>query len=81
VSSPALMDRREWAKLAALVGVFLAIYLLPVGAPEVEAAVGEGLRLTRWYAQEHVILCLLPAFLIAGAIAALSPRSSTRPPC
>ncbi|WP_312144746.1 permease [Stutzerimonas kunmingensis] len=29
----------------------------------------EGLRLTQWYAREHVILCLLPAFVIAGAMA------------
>jgi len=27
------------------------------------------LDLTRWYAREHVILCLLPAFFIAGVIA------------
>ncbi|WP_290788625.1 permease, partial [Halomonas sp.] len=32
-------------------------------------AVLEGIRLTHWYAQEHVILCLLPAFVIAGAMA------------
>jgi uncharacterized membrane protein YraQ (UPF0718 family) len=25
--------------------------------------------LTKWYAQEHVLLCLIPAFFIAGAIA------------
>lgn len=50
MSQPALMRRREWAKLATLGGVFLAIYLLPIGAPEVESAVGEGLRLTQWYA-------------------------------
>ncbi len=76
MSQPALMDRREWAKLAALAGVFLAIYLLPIGAPQVESAVGEGLRLTRWYAREHVILCLLPAFVIAGAIAAFVDQAA-----
>lgn len=27
------------------------------------------LDLAKWYAQEHVVLCLLPAFLIAGVIA------------
>ena len=30
----------------------------------------EAIYLTNWYAREHVILCLLPAFLIAGAMAA-----------
>lgn len=70
------MDRREWLKLASLAALFLGIYLLPIGAPAVEAAVGEGLRLTRWYAREHVILCLLPAFLIAGAIAAFVDKAA-----
>ena len=28
----------------------------------------EALRLVRWYAREHVLLCLVPAFFIAGAI-------------
>lgn len=32
------------------------------------SAVGEGLKLLRWYAHEHVLLCLVPAFFIAGAI-------------
>lgn len=76
MSQPALMGRREWTKLGALAGAFVAIYLLPIGAPEVESAVGEGLRLTRWYAREHVILCLLPAFLIAGAIAAFVDQAA-----
>jgi uncharacterized membrane protein YraQ (UPF0718 family) len=70
------MDRREWITLAALAALFLGIYLLPIGSPGVEAAVGEGLRLTRWYAREHVILCLLPAFLIAGAIATFVDKAS-----
>ncbi|PJB35235.1 MAG: hypothetical protein CO108_26230 [Deltaproteobacteria bacterium CG_4_9_14_3_um_filter_63_12] len=32
------------------------------------SGVDEGLKLTRWYAREHVLLCLIPAFFIAGAI-------------
>jgi hypothetical protein len=28
----------------------------------------EALYLARWYAQEHVLLCLVPAFFIAGAV-------------
>lgn len=50
-----------------LVG-FLLIYFLPVGTNRFDNAVLEGVRLTHWYAREHVILCLLPAFLIAGAM-------------
>lgn len=70
------MERKEWVKLAALAGLFLAVYLLPIGSEPVERAVGEGLRLTQWYAREHVILCLLPAFLIAGAIAAFVDKAA-----
>ena len=71
-----LMERREWTKLASLAGLFLGVYLLPIGSEPVERAVGEGLRLTQWYAREHVILCLLPAFLIAGAIAAFVDKAA-----
>lgn len=56
--------------LVAVVGIFLLIYFLPAGTARFDNAVLEGIRLTHWYAQEHVILCLLPAFLIAGAMAA-----------
>ena len=41
---------------------------LPAGVPRFENAIHEALALVRWYAHEHVILCLFPAFLIAGAI-------------
>jgi uncharacterized protein len=61
--------RSEWKTLLVILGVFLGIYYLPVGTPRFDAAIVEALELARWYAQEHVILCLLPAFFIAGAIA------------
>lgn len=61
--------RSEWKKLAAVAGVFLAIYYLPVGASRFDKSMIEGLHLAKWYAQEHVLLCLIPAFFIAGAIA------------
>lgn len=70
------MERKEWIKLASLGALFLGVYLLPIGSEPVERAVGEGLRLTQWYAREHVILCLLPAFVIAGAIAAFVDKAA-----
>ena len=48
---------------------FLVIYFLPVDSERFSNAWLESIRLTNWYAREHVILCLLPAFLIAGAMA------------
>lgn len=61
--------RREWRLLVAGVAVFALVFALPVGWPRFDGAVQEALALTRWYAQEHFLLCLVPAFLIAGAIA------------
>jgi uncharacterized membrane protein YraQ (UPF0718 family) len=58
----------EWRPLAWIVGVFLLFYFLPVGASRFDGAVTEALALTKWYAREHVLLCLVPAFYIAGAI-------------
>ena len=58
----------EWKWLTGLAGAFLVLFYLPVGIPRFNNAVLEGLYLAKSYAQEHVILCLLPAFFIAGAI-------------
>jgi uncharacterized membrane protein YraQ (UPF0718 family) len=58
----------EWKPLAIIGGFFLAVYYMPVGTGRFDNAVFEALYLTKWYAQEHVLLCLIPAFFIAGAI-------------
>jgi hypothetical protein len=68
--------RHEFKVFGALAAVFAALYLLPVGQPRFDGAITEALELTRWYAREHVVLCLLPAFWIAGAIAAFVSKSS-----
>ncbi len=60
--------KSEWKPLALVVGLFLLAFYLPVGMPRFDNALNESLQLTRWYAREHVILCLIPAFFIAGAI-------------
>jgi uncharacterized protein len=65
---PATDWTTEWKPLVWIVAVFVAFYFLPVGNVRFDTAVVEALALTRWYAQEHVILCLIPAFFIAGAI-------------
>ena len=59
----------EWKSLAVVTAVFLGCYFLPVGAARFDNAVSEALHLVKWYAREHVVLCLVPAFFIAGAIA------------
>ena len=59
---------RERTKLMLILAVFAAAWFLPVGNDTFMNAVSESLKLLKWYAQEHVILCLIPAFFIAGAI-------------
>ena len=60
--------REEWKPLLWIVAIFVAFYWLPTGTPRFDGAVTEALALTKWYAREHVLLCLVPAFYIAGAI-------------
>lgn len=68
--------KKEWKPLAIIVVVFLACFYLPVGIPRFDNAVMESLQLVKWYAQEHVLLCLVPAFFIAGAIAVFVSQAS-----
>jgi uncharacterized membrane protein YraQ (UPF0718 family) len=68
--------KSEWKKLAVIAGVFLAFFYLPVGTERFDNSVMEALYLAKWYAQEHVLLCLVPAFFIAGAIAVFVSQAS-----
>jgi uncharacterized membrane protein YraQ (UPF0718 family) len=73
-SNPAA--RHEFRIFLTLATLFGAVYFLPVGTPRFDGAVSEALELTKWYAREHVVLCLLPALWIAGAIAAFVSKAS-----
>ncbi len=57
-----------WKPLGIIAGVFLAFFWLPIDSSRFSGAVIESLALAKWYAREHVLLCLVPAFFIAGAI-------------
>ena len=59
---------KERTKLLLIVAVFLGAYFLPVESVRFQRAVPEGFVLLRDYAREHVLLCLVPVFFIAGAI-------------
>jgi len=67
---------KEWKAAAAIVAGFIVLFLLPVGTPRFDGAVLEALHLAKWYAREHVLLCLVPAFFIAGAIAAFVSQAA-----
>lgn len=68
-----MTDRK---KFFYIIAVFLACFYLPVESARFNNAVLEALALVKWYAREHVLLCLLPAFFIAGAIAVFVSQSS-----
>lgn len=68
--------KSEWKKLFWGVVIFAACFAMPVDWPRFSKAVFEALALTKWYAQEHVLLCLIPAFFIAGAIAVFVSQAS-----
>ncbi|OGU39044.1 MAG: permease [Ignavibacteria bacterium GWB2_35_12] len=70
----------EWKKeikiFIYLAVAFILFYNLPIGNQRFDGAIFEALELMKWYAQEHVILCLLPAFYIAGAIGVFVSQNS-----
>ena len=68
--------KTEWKWLVWIVVGFLACYTLPVGLPRFDHALLEAAHLVKWYAQEHVLLCLVPAFFIAGAIGVFVSQAS-----
>ncbi len=68
--------KKEWKSLAVIVAAFFVSFYLPVGKPRFDNAVTESLQLVKWYAQEHVLLCLIPAFFIAGAIGVFVSQTS-----
>lgn len=68
--------RNEWKPFLWIAALFLAFFFVPIGAPRFDNAVTEALSLAKWYARAHVLLCLVPAFFIAGAIAAFVSKAS-----
>jgi len=68
--------KKESKPLMIIVAVFLGMFFLPVGNPRFDNAIFEALQLVKWYAREHVLLCLIPAFFIAGAIGVFVSQAS-----
>ncbi len=68
--------KKEWKALALILFAFPVIFHLPVGIKRFDNSVLESLYLVKWYAREHVVLCLIPAFFIAGAIAVFVSQAS-----
>jgi uncharacterized membrane protein YraQ (UPF0718 family) len=61
--------REEYKTFLWILGFFLFAYFLPIENARFSEAILSAVTLVKWYAQEHVLLCLVPAFFIAGTIA------------
>ncbi|MFA4854360.1 MAG: permease [Candidatus Omnitrophota bacterium] len=67
---------KDWKKFLYIAAAFLACFHLPVENLTFTNAIFEALALVKWYAREHVLLCLVPAFFIAGAIVVFVSKAS-----
>jgi len=60
---------KERSRFILLAVAFGALYFIPFGSTAVSRSLLEAFLLLQEYVKEHVLLCLVPAFFIAGAIA------------
>lgn len=67
---------KEVKIFACILAVFLGAYFIPFTDPVVRRSGMEALLMLQEYARQHVLLCLVPAFFIAGAIAVFISQAS-----
>jgi uncharacterized membrane protein YraQ (UPF0718 family) len=67
---------KEKKALLLLIFVFLAAYFIPFSRLNVQNALLEAFLMVQEYARRHVLLCLIPAFFIAGAISVFIRKES-----
>ena len=68
--------KRELRIFVWIAGAFLFAFFVPFSYPAVRDALFEAFAMLQEYAREHVLLCLVPAFFIAGAIAVFISQAS-----
>jgi uncharacterized membrane protein YraQ (UPF0718 family) len=67
---------KEWKIFFLITGIFFLFYFFPLSLVPFKGPFFEALALVNWYAHEHVLLCLVPAFFIAGAISVFLSQAS-----
>jgi len=70
------MQIKERNKFLIMAALFLGCFYMPVEMLPFRNPVFEAIALVRWYAREHVALCLVPAFFIAGAVSVFVSKAS-----
>jgi len=68
--------RRELKIFFLFVGLFIVAYFVPWEAERVRKGALEAVLMLREYAREHILLCLIPAFFIAGGIGVFVSQQS-----
>ncbi|MCJ7449286.1 MAG: permease [Bacteroidales bacterium] len=68
--------KKELKILSWIIIAFAFAFFLPIESIRFNTAVAASLDLVKWYAREHVVLCLLPAFFIAGVISVFVSQAS-----
>lgn len=71
------METKKEIKILIWIAViFGAAFFLPIESARFNTAIAATLDLVKWYAREHLVLCLLPAFFIAGVISIFVSQGS-----
>ena len=71
------MDNKKEIKILIwIIVLFGAAFFLPIESTRFTTALTATFDLVKWYAREHVVLCLLPAFFIAGVISVFVSQGS-----
>jgi uncharacterized protein len=68
--------KKEIKILLWIVIIFGVAFFLPIESARFNTAIAATFDLVKWYAREHVVLCLLPAFFIAGVISIFVSQGS-----
>jgi len=71
------MDYKKEKKILLwILVVFTAVFFMPLESVRFTTAISATLDLAKWYAREHVVMCLVPAFFIAGVISVFLSQGS-----
>jgi uncharacterized protein len=71
------MENKKELKILLWIAVIFGVaFFLPIESARFNTAIDATFDLVKWYAREHVILCLLPAFFIAGVISVFVSQGS-----
>jgi len=56
--------KEQYKSFLWILGFFLFAYFMPIEKESFSTAILSAFDLAKWYAQEHVLLCLVPALLV-----------------